>query len=169
MGWTERWVKASKSSLPITLLASITCAHIITTQRILNKFIELNFSVGCIIWPWCCLFQDSTTSKNIDEIKEVQSWPSLCHMFETRILMTYMVSSARRSGVIPLRSPPPTLDRDRGTRGAGWGGGAHPFPPDSSISVKGMFLSESTDIFVINPNRQTFSFPETENLNFGDF
>ena len=78
--------------------------------------------------------------------------------------MPYMVSSARRSGVIPLRSPPPTLDRDCGTRG----GGAHPFLPDSSISVKGMFLSESTDIFVITPNRRIFFFPENKNLNFGD-
>ena len=33
---------------------------------------------------------------------------------------------------------------------------------------KGMFLSESTDVFVITPNRRTFFFPETENLNFGD-
>ena len=30
-------------------------AHV-TTQRILNKFIEINFSVGCMVWPWCCLF-----------------------------------------------------------------------------------------------------------------
>ena len=36
-------------------------------------------------------------------------------------------------------------------------------------SVKGTFLSESTDVFVITPNRRTFFFPETENLNFGDF
>ena len=33
--------------------------------------------------------------------------------------------------------------------------------------IKGMFLSEGTDVFVITPNRQTFFFPETENLNFG--
>ena len=31
-------------------------AHV-TTQRILNKFIGINFSVGCMVWPWCCLFQ----------------------------------------------------------------------------------------------------------------
>jgi hypothetical protein len=23
----------------------------VTTQRILNKFIEVNFSVGCMVWP----------------------------------------------------------------------------------------------------------------------
>ena len=33
---------------------------------------------------------------------------------------------------------------------------------------KGMFLSEDTDVFVITPNKRTFFFPETENLNFGD-
>ena len=37
------------------------------------------------------------------------------------------------------------------------------------ISNKSMFLSESTDVSVITPNRRTFFFPETENLNFGDF
>ena len=36
-------------------------------------------------------------------------------------------------------------------------------------SVKGTFLSESTDAFVITPNRLTFFFPETESLNFGHF
>ena len=35
--------------------------------------------------------------------------------------------------------------------------------------VKGPFLSEGTDVFVISPNRRTFYFPELENLNFGDF
>ena len=34
---------------------------------------------------------------------------------------------------------------------------------------KGTFLSEDTDVFVIISNRRTFFFPETENLNFGDF
>ena len=35
--------------------------------------------------------------------------------------------------------------------------------------VKGTFFSEiGTDFFVITPNRRTFFFPETENLNFGD-
>ena len=33
---------------------------------------------------------------------------------------------------------------------------------------KGTFLSEDTDVFVRTPNRRTFFFPETENLNFGD-
>ena len=38
----------------------------VTTQRILNKFIEVNLSVGCVVWPWCCLFQPLTcTSKTI--------------------------------------------------------------------------------------------------------
>ena len=34
---------------------------------------------------------------------------------------------------------------------------------------EGTFLSDSTDVFVITPNRRTFFFPETENFNFGDF
>jgi hypothetical protein len=40
----------------------------VTTQKFLNKFIDINFSVGCMVWLWWCLFQDLTTSKNIDEI-----------------------------------------------------------------------------------------------------
>ena len=39
----------------------------------------------------------------------------------------------------------------------------------NQVRSKGTFLSESNDVFVIIPNRQTFFFPETENLNFGDF
>ena len=34
---------------------------------------------------------------------------------------------------------------------------------------KGTFLSESTDVFFITPNKRTFFFPETEILNFGEF
>ena len=34
--------------------------------------------------------------------------------------------------------------------------------------VKVRFFLESIDVFVITPNRRTFFFPETENLNFGD-
>ena len=37
-------------------------AHV-TTQRILNKFIEMNFSVGCMVWLWCCLIQDGLPLK----------------------------------------------------------------------------------------------------------
>ena len=52
----------------------------------------------------------------------------------------------------------------------GAGGACHGMAPtDFGTSVKGTFLLESTDIFVITPNRQTFFFPETEKLNFGDF
>ena len=42
-------------------------AHV-TTQRILNKFIEVNLSVGSMVWPWCCLFQHSTTMSLINKI-----------------------------------------------------------------------------------------------------
>ena len=34
---------------------------------------------------------------------------------------------------------------------------------------KGTFLSESTYVFIITLNRQTFFFTKTEDLNFGDF
>ena len=52
------------------LTASITSEvkndhNYVTTQRILNKLIEVNLSVGCVVWPWCCLFQPLTTSKTI--------------------------------------------------------------------------------------------------------
>ena len=39
----------------------------------------------------------------------------------------------------------------------------------STVLGKGTFLSEHTDVFVISPNRRTFFFPETDNLNLGDF
>ena len=39
----------------------------------------------------------------------------------------------------------------------------------SGLLFKGTFLSESTDVSVITSNRRTFFFPETENLNFGDW
>ena len=42
-------------------------------------------------------------------------------------------------------------------------------PKDFPLLCKGTFLSESTDVFVITSNRRTFFFPETENLNFGDW
>ena len=38
----------------------------------------------------------------------------------------------------------------------------------NSIIDKATFLSEGTDFFVVTPNKRTFFFPETENLNFGD-
>ena len=35
----------------------------VTTQRTLNKSIEINFSLGCMVWLWCCLFQDGLPVK----------------------------------------------------------------------------------------------------------
>ena len=35
--------------------------------------------------------------------------------------------------------------------------------------IKGSFLSEDADVFVITPKRRTFFFPETEHLNFDDW
>ena len=30
-------------------------------KNILNKFIGIKFSIGCMVWLWCCLIQDSPT------------------------------------------------------------------------------------------------------------
>ena len=38
-----------------------------------------------------------------------------------------------------------------------------------SDCLKSTFLSEDTDVFVISSNRQTFYFPELENLNSVDW
>ena len=40
--------------------------------------------------------------------------------------------------------------------------------PEVKEIIKGicMLLSESTNVFVISPNRRTFYFPELKNLNF---
>ena len=63
VGWTECWVL--KCALAIIASNSLHNhgdqkyhAHV-TTLRILNKFIEINFSVGCMVWPWYCLLQDN--------------------------------------------------------------------------------------------------------------
>ena len=42
-------------------------AHVIM-QDICNKFIGSNFSIGCMVWPWCCQFQDSTTMSLINKL-----------------------------------------------------------------------------------------------------
>ena len=47
---------------PLTASIEVKNNHAsVKTQRILNKFIEVNFSVGNMVWQWCCLFQDLTT------------------------------------------------------------------------------------------------------------
>ena len=67
-------------------------AHV-TTQRSFNKFIELNFSVGCMVWPWCCLFQDSTTSKNISALLKLHKSKNCCIMSILTISATETASS----------------------------------------------------------------------------
>ena len=66
MGWPDVELKCQSVHLlqffwpqtaSITMEVKNNHAHL-TTQRILNKFIKINFSVGCMVWPWCCLFQD---------------------------------------------------------------------------------------------------------------
>ena len=47
--WRSQW-----SFWPLTASVTIEFKNnyaYVTTQRNLNKFIEINFSVGCIVWP----------------------------------------------------------------------------------------------------------------------
>ena len=75
------------------LTASITIevknnhAHV-TTQRISHKFIETNFSVRCMVWPWCCLFQYWLPFENIDEIT-ISYCSSLQLTFPTRYFLDH--------------------------------------------------------------------------------
>ena len=55
-------------------------AHV-TTQTILNKFIGMKFSIGCMVWPRCCLFQDSTT---MSPIYKIPKSPKLSTKMQTR-------------------------------------------------------------------------------------
>ena len=46
---------------PLTASMEVKNNHAhVTTHRILNKFIGMKFSIGCMVWPWCCQFQDLT-------------------------------------------------------------------------------------------------------------
>ena len=58
VGWTECWVKSVHSlwcfwPLTASITKEVKNNHVhVTTQRILNRFNEINFSVGCMVWPW---------------------------------------------------------------------------------------------------------------------
>ena len=65
-GWTEHWLRLPKNALtivfwPLTAFKNID-AHV-TIQRILNTFTEINFSVECMVWLWCWLFQQGLPLK----------------------------------------------------------------------------------------------------------
>ena len=55
----------------------------VITQGICNKFIEINISVGCMVWPWMRLLQDWTFVKYWwDKPEHVQpekrqTWPKM--------------------------------------------------------------------------------------------
>ena len=51
-------------------------AHVIT-QDICNKFIEVNFCVGCMVWWPNRLFQHSTTMSLINNIGLIYTFPPL--------------------------------------------------------------------------------------------
>ena len=52
-------------------------AHV-TTQRNLNKLIEVNLSVGSMVWPSCCQFQDSITMSLINMILHTLEFCNFC-------------------------------------------------------------------------------------------
>ena len=75
VGWTEHWVYVPKCALTSKFLASNSlhnqwlltmgaknCYAHITIQRILNKYIKINFS-RFMFWLCCCLFQDGLPVK----------------------------------------------------------------------------------------------------------
>ena len=51
------WKLSAKVCTRYSIFDLYITAHV-TTLRILNRFIQINFSVGCMVWPWCWLFQD---------------------------------------------------------------------------------------------------------------
>ena len=55
----------------------------VTTQRILNKFIEINFLVGSMVWPWWCLFQHWLPAKILIRIPTVQFKNSFLYILTT--------------------------------------------------------------------------------------
>ena len=50
------WKLSAKVCTRYSIFDLYITAHV--TTLILNRFIQINFSVGCMIWPWCWLFQD---------------------------------------------------------------------------------------------------------------
>ena len=87
MGWTECWVIFQSVRLlygvwPLAASMEVKNNHAhVTTPIILYKFIEVNFSVGCTVWLWCCQFQDLTTISLKSVLIEVFSGSSVqCHM-----------------------------------------------------------------------------------------
>ena len=74
VGWTKRQsVRLLYGVWPLATSVEDKNNHAhVTTPIILYKFIEVNFSVGCMVWPWCCQFQDSTTMSLMNRI--IDSW-----------------------------------------------------------------------------------------------
>ena len=50
-------------------------AHV-TTQTILNKFIEINFSVECMVWPWSSLYSKIGLPVKIAMRLKIVTWVS---------------------------------------------------------------------------------------------
>ena len=67
----------------------------VTTQRILNKFIDIIFSVGCRVWPWCCLFHNWLPVKIL---MRIYSCYNSCGIFFPS--MRYLFSQFLRAGTL---------------------------------------------------------------------
>jgi hypothetical protein len=82
--------------------------HVIT-QNICNKFIAVNFSVGCMVWPWYCLFLPGLPVKLLTRCRIVtnkrvfyfSSWLAIppCQIFVLNFLheSTYSIGQHIRS------------------------------------------------------------------------
>ena len=49
------WYSFWPLTASITMEVNNNYAYAGTTQRTLNKFVEINFSMECTVWPWWCL------------------------------------------------------------------------------------------------------------------
>ena len=88
VGSTKHWVRVPKCALTIEFLASNSLHNyegqnqscpMLQHKEFWNKFIEINFLAGCMVWPWWGLFQHQTISKNIDKMpKNDFSLSALC-------------------------------------------------------------------------------------------
>ena len=61
----------------------------VTTQRILNKCIEKRLLVGCIVWPWWCLFQHQLPVEILIRIPTVQIRTASCTYILTTFRLKY--------------------------------------------------------------------------------
>ena len=107
----------------------------VTMKRILDKFIQVKFSVGCMVWQWCCLLQRQLAVKILIKRKrctynmcaflvksnyQTTQCVSRCHrhrQYQHRIAAIAAAFAARRNHAVPPPGPhivqvlPPPLSR----------------------------------------------------------